>query len=50
MLISPSKAKLVKNPPWAFVMLFTYDTEQFNNAYDAIQLRFTETLVNQAAK
>ena len=46
MLKSPSKAKLVKNPQGNFVMLFIYDTEQFNKASDAFQLRFSETLVN----
>ena len=49
MLKSPSKAKLAKNPYPRLLKLFKYNTDRFNNTYAVFQLRFTQTLVNQAA-
>jgi len=39
MLKSPSKVKLVKNPTKLLLILFSYNTERFNNAYAVFQFK-----------
>ena len=46
MLKSLSKAKLLKILSERLLILFSYNKERFNIAYDTFHLRFSETLVN----
>ena len=46
MLKSITKVKLVRNTYQILLIMFNYNTEQFNITYAVFKLRFSEKLVN----